>query len=73
MDEPDVEIRARAKADEVVHRRTPDAAAGGGAEPRGRCESGSERVNLPERVREGDAYRDVEITFRVAARLDDPE
>jgi hypothetical protein len=79
IDEPDVEIGARARARELRFRSTPQTHVElhGKVTEHGRgrqtvkTASGSERENLPEEVEPGVTYRDVDIRWRATARLPD--
>ncbi|GAA3541033.1 hypothetical protein GCM10022419_021470 [Nonomuraea rosea] len=71
-EEPDVEIRASAKAREIRFHHRPDVTVEAVAEPTGECVSGSERTGLPDQVAEGVTYRDIQIDFRVIAKLTAP-
>ncbi|RKS76523.1 hypothetical protein BZB76_1879 [Actinomadura pelletieri DSM 43383] len=74
---PDAELRrtadilftARVKADEIRF----DVASGTSVEFTGDTDdestSGSDRTNLPDNVKEGTVYRDVQIDYAIAARL----
>ncbi|HEU5026142.1 MAG TPA: hypothetical protein VFV01_14580 [Spirillospora sp.] len=69
MREPDVEISASVKADEVVFRETPDVEERAGAEPEGESGATTERRNLPRPVKRNTTYRDVRVSHRLSARL----
>jgi hypothetical protein len=71
--EPDVEIAARARADEVRFECKPEVRVGAYANAPATAESVSERENLPDEVQPGITYRDVSVRWRLAARLDDPD
>ncbi|XVQ09325.1 hypothetical protein ACQP1W_43460 [Spirillospora sp. CA-255316] len=68
---PDVEIGASVEAEELVFHREPWTRVEHWAGPEGESASGSDRVNLPERVEARVTYRDVRVDYRVAAALDD--
>jgi len=77
--DPDVEMGASVKAKKLRFRAPPKTDVDLHAEVREpdarsalRTSSGSERENLPEEVVPGVAYRDVQVRWRAAARLDDP-
>jgi hypothetical protein len=71
--EPDVEMRAAARAKEVRFEVKPRVDVGAWADSPARADSGSERENLPDAVEEGVTYRDVAVRWWLAARLEDPE
>jgi hypothetical protein len=71
--EPDVEIAARVRADEVRFECKPDVRVGAHANAPATAESVSERENLPDEVQPGVTYRNVSVRWRLAARLDDPD
>lgn len=71
--EPDVEMRAAARAKEVRFEVKPEVRIGAWANRPARADSGSERENLPDEVEEGVTYRDVAVRWWLAARLEDPE
>jgi len=80
IEEPDVEIGARARARGLRFRSRPQTHVElhGEVTERGRrredveTASGSERENLPAEVEPGVTYRDVDIRWRATARLRDP-
>lgn len=78
-DRPDVLIGARVKAKKLRFRSQPRTSVelhGESRTPEGRADlrtaSGSDRQNLPEEVEPGVTYRDVEVDWLAAARLEDP-
>jgi hypothetical protein len=71
--EPDVEIAARARADEVRFACKPEVRVRAYADAPATAESISERENLPDQVQPGVTYRNVSVRWRLAARLDDPD
>jgi hypothetical protein len=71
--EPDVEIAARARADEVRFACKPEVRVRAYADAPATAESVSERENLPDEVQPGVTYRNVSVRWRLAARLDDPD
>jgi hypothetical protein len=71
--EPDVEIAASVRADEVRFECKPDVRVGAQANAPATAESVSERENLPDEVQPGVTYRNVSVRWRLAARLDDPD
>ena len=71
--EPDVEIAARVRADEVRFACKPEVRVRAYADAPATAESVSERENLPDEVQPGVIYRDVSVRWRLAARLDDSD
>jgi hypothetical protein len=71
--EPDVEIAARARADEVRLECKPEIRVRAYSNAPASAESVSERENLPDELEPGVTYRNVSVRWRLAARLDDPE
>jgi hypothetical protein len=72
--EPDVEIAARVRADEVRFECRPEVRVRAYAGSPATAELVSERDNLPDEVEPGVTYTDVAIPWRLAARLaDQPE
>lgn len=67
--EPDVEIAAAARADELRFECKPEVRVTAFADSPAAAESVSERENLPDDVEPGVTYRDVSVRWRVAARL----
>jgi hypothetical protein len=64
--EPDVEIAALVRAEELRFECKPEVVVRA-------AEAVSERENLPDEVEPGVTYRDIAVSWRVAARLSDPE
>jgi hypothetical protein len=64
--EPDVEIAAIVRADEVRFESKPEVVVRA-------AESVSARENLPDEVEAGVTYRDIAVSWRAAARLSDPD
>jgi hypothetical protein len=64
--EPDVEIAATVRADELRFECKPEVVVRA-------AERVSERENLPDEVEPGVTYRDIAVSWRVAARLSDPD
>jgi hypothetical protein len=64
--EPDVEIAAIVRADELRFECKPEVVVRA-------AERVSERENLPDEVEPGVTYRDIAVSWRVAARLSDPD
>jgi hypothetical protein len=71
--EPDLEIAASARADEVRFECKPEVRVRAYANAPATAESISERDNLPDAVEPGVTYRDVSVRWRASLRLDDPE
>jgi hypothetical protein len=71
--EPDVEIAALVRADELRFECTPQADVRVHADSPADAERVSDRENLPDQVEPGVTYRDIAVTWRVAARLRDPD
>jgi hypothetical protein len=71
--EPDVEIAASVRADEVRFECKPEVRVGAYANAPATAESVSERENLPDEVQPGVTYRNVSVRWRLAARLNDPD
>lgn len=71
--EPDVEMAASARAEEVRFECKPEVRVGAYADAPATAESVSERDNLPDEVEPGVTYRNVSVRWRLAARLDDPD
>ena len=69
--EPDVEISAAVRAEELRFECKPAVDLGAYADSPASAESVSERENLPDEVEPGVTYRDVAVRWRLAARLDD--
>ncbi|HYZ27491.1 MAG TPA: hypothetical protein VE570_00430 [Thermoleophilaceae bacterium] len=71
--EPDVEIAARVRAAELRFECKPHVELGAHADAPAVAEHVSERENLPDEVEPGTTYRNVEVRWRLAARLEEPE
>jgi hypothetical protein len=71
--EPDVEIAVTVHADELRFECVPEVSVRAYANEPASAELTSERRNLPDEVEPGVTYRDIEVVWRVAARLDDPD
>ena len=71
--EPDVEIAAAVRADELRFECKPDVSVAAYSDSPATAESVSERENLPDDVEPGVTYRNVAVRWRVAARLDEPD
>ena len=71
--EPDVEIAALVRADELRFECTPRVDVRVQADSPAEAERVSARENLPDEVEPGVTYRDIAVSWRVAARLSDPD
>ena len=71
--EPDVEITALVRADELRFECAPHVDVRVHADSAADAERVSDRENLPDQVEPGVTYRDVAVSWRVAVRLDDPD
>jgi hypothetical protein len=71
--EPDVEIAASARADELRVECKPEVRVRAYSNAPATAQSVSDRENLPDEVQPGITYRDVSVRWRLAARLDDPD
>jgi hypothetical protein len=71
--EPDVEMRASVRAKELRFGCKPEVRIGAWANAPASAEHESVRENLPDEVEPGVTYRDVEVRWRLAARLEDPD
>jgi hypothetical protein len=69
--EPDVEIAAAVRAEEVRFECKPEVAVAAYADSPASAESISERENLPDEVEAGVTYRNVAVRWHLAARLND--
>jgi hypothetical protein len=67
--EPDVEMAASVRADELRFECKPDVEVRAYADTPASAESSSQRENLPDELEEGVTYRDFAIRWRLAARL----
>jgi hypothetical protein len=71
--EPDVEMAASVRADEVRFECKPEVRVGAYANAPATAEAVSERENLPDEIEPGITYRDISVRWRLAARLDDQD
>jgi hypothetical protein len=71
--EPDVEIAAALRADELRFECKPRVRVVAHSDSPASAESVSERENLPDVLEPGVMYRDFAVRWHVAARLGDPE
>jgi hypothetical protein len=72
VSEPDVEMSARVRAAELRFECKPRVELSAHSNAPATAEHESERTNLPDEVAPGVTYRDIEVRWRLAARLDDP-
>jgi hypothetical protein len=70
--DPDVEITARVRADELRLEGKPEVRLAAHADAPASAEKESERTNLPDELEPGVTYRDVAVRWRLAAWLADP-
>ena len=71
--EPDVEIAAAVRADELCFECKPEVRVVAYADSPATAESVSERQNLPDELEPGVTYRNFAVRWRVAARLNDAD
>jgi hypothetical protein len=71
--EPDVEIAAAVRADELRFECKPEVRIVAHADSPASAESVSDRENLPDELEPGVSYRNLAVRWRVAARLHDPD
>ncbi len=71
--EPDIEISAAVRAEELRLDRKPEVRVTVYADTPASAESVSERENLPDTLEPGVTYRNFALRWRVAARLHDLE
>ncbi len=71
--EPDLEIAAAVRAEQLRFEYKPEVRVAVHADAPASAESVSERENLPDTLEPGVTYRNFAIRWSVAARLDDPE
>jgi hypothetical protein len=71
--EPDVEITASVRADELRFECKPQVRVRAYANAPAEAESISERENLPDELEPGTTYRNFAVRWRLAARLNDPD
>ncbi len=70
---PDLEMAAAVRAREVRFECIPEVRVVAYADMPTSAEQVFERKNLPDQLEPGVTYRDFEVSWRVSARLDDPE
>jgi hypothetical protein len=71
--EPDLEIAASAKAEEIRFECKPEVRVSAYSNTPATAESVSERDNLPDEVQPGVTYRDISVRWRASVRLDDTD
>jgi hypothetical protein len=71
--EPDVEIAASVRAQELRFECKPEVRVGAYADSPARAESTSERENLPDELEPGVTYRNFAIRWRLTAQLEAPD
>jgi hypothetical protein len=71
--EPDLEIAAAVRADELRFERKPEVNVVAYSDSPASAESVSERDNLPDELECGVAYRNFAVRWRAAVWLDDPD
>jgi hypothetical protein len=71
--EPDVELKVCLRAKEVRFECKPEVEVDAYADSPAIAESQSERENLPDELEPGVTYRDFAVSWRVAARLNEPD
>ena len=70
--EPDVEISASVRAQELRFECKPEVRVGAYADAPARAESTSARENLPDELEPCVTYKNFAVHWRVAARLEEP-
>ncbi|MBV9424663.1 MAG: hypothetical protein JOZ98_17260 [Solirubrobacterales bacterium] len=71
--EPDLEIAASVRADELRFECTPRVRVVVHADWPTAAQSGSDRENLPDQIEPGVTYRDAAVRWWASARLGDPD
>ena len=69
IEDPDVEISARVKTRELRFEEEPETETRIWGTPEPESVSGTQRENLPERVRSGVTYRNSTVRLRIAGKL----
>ncbi|MFI0369183.1 hypothetical protein ACH35V_14970 [Actinomadura sp. 1N219] len=69
----DILFTAKVKADELRFDVAPEVSVVFTGNASGDSTSGSDRTNLPDKVEENTTYRDIEIHYAIAAKLDAPD
>lgn len=73
IENPDVEISARVKSRELRFEKVPETETRFPGSSERRSISGTERENLPEKVRSGVTYRNSTVRLRIASKLLDAD
>jgi hypothetical protein len=68
-DPADLDFTATVEAEELHFDEVPETSVVFTGDPGQQSASGSDRINLPDRVEEGVTYRDVRVDYRLASRL----
>ena len=68
----DIEFTASLEAEELRFNEPPETGVRFFGAPGHESASGSDRMNLPEKVEPGAQYRDVRVDYRLASRLAEP-
>jgi hypothetical protein len=71
-DPADLDFTATVEAEELHFDEVPETSVVLTGDPGQQSASGSDRINLPDRVEEGVTYRDVRVDYRLASRLIGP-
>jgi hypothetical protein len=71
--EPDLEIAASARADEIRFACKPEVRVTAYSDHPATAASIGERDNLPDEIEPGITYRNVSVRWRAFVRLDDPD
>ncbi|MDQ3588317.1 MAG: hypothetical protein M3350_04070 [Actinomycetota bacterium] len=66
---PDIELSARIDAKEMRFSEVPDTEVEFFGDPDHESAHGSDRTNLPDKVRKGETYRDVRVDYRLASKI----
>ncbi len=70
-DNADIELTAKVKTRELYFEEVPETEVRFTGHPERESVSGTERENLPERVRPGIMYRNASVRLRIASKLTD--
>lgn len=73
LETPDMEFTANVQARELRFEKVPETGVRFRGFPERASVSGTERKNLPEKVRRGVTYRDVRVWLRIATGLTDTD
>ncbi len=66
---PDIELSARIDAKEMRFSEVPDTEVEFFGDPDHESAHGSDRTNLPDKVRKDETYRDVRVDYRLASKI----